>query len=158
MRKAFSNKTFYFLLLVFISCFLLFAFASPALAKVDIGAWFKMGKWWDVPPAELSEECQEALNQLEQPIQRLPIVCVFPTVGSLISTILPNVYILAGLILFILLLFGGFSFIMGAGGGNPEQANKGKQAIGGAVAGFGLIFASYWVIQIIEYLTGIEIF
>jgi hypothetical protein len=85
------------------------------------------------------------------------IVYVFPTLGSLISTILPNVYILAGLILFVLLLFGGFSFIMGAGGGNPEQANRGKQAIVAAVVGFGLIFASYWIVQIIQAVTGIDI-
>ncbi|NIM12951.1 MAG: hypothetical protein GTN82_13115 [Candidatus Aminicenantes bacterium] len=82
---------------------------------------------------------------------------VFPDLGTLISTILPNVYILAGVILFVLLLFGGFSFIMGAGGGNPDQANRGKQAIGAAVAGFGLIFASYWIIQIIQALIGIRI-
>jgi hypothetical protein len=81
---------------------------------------------------------------------------VYPDLGTLISSILPNVYILAGLILFVLLLFGGFSFIMGAGGGNPDQANKGKQAIGAAVAGFGLIFASYWIMQIIKKLTGID--
>lgn len=83
---------------------------------------------------------------------------VFPTPGALISTILPNIYILAGLLLFGLLLFGGFGIIMGAGGGNPEQVGQGKKAVTAAVIGFLLIFASYWIIQIIEVLTGIEIF
>lgn len=86
-----------------------------------------------------------------------PIGDIFPDLGTLISILLFNAYILAGIILFILLLFGGFGIIMGAGGGNPEQINKGKQALTAALLGFGLVFASYWVIQIIQWLTGINI-
>jgi hypothetical protein len=86
-----------------------------------------------------------------------PLTTRFGSLGTLISILLPNLYILAGIILFILLLFGGFGFIMGTGGGNPEQANKGKQAVTAALLGFGLIFASYWVIQIIQWITGINI-
>ncbi len=82
---------------------------------------------------------------------------VYPDLGTFISTILPNIYLLAGLILFILLLFGGFAIIMGAQGGNPEQVGKGKNAVGAALAGFFLIFASYWIIQIIQALVGIKI-
>ena len=86
-----------------------------------------------------------------------PLTTVFSSPGALISALLPNLYILAGLILFILLLFGGFGIIMGAQGGNPEQAGKGKNAITAALLGFGLIFASYWIIQIIQWITGINI-
>lgn len=90
--------------------------------------------------------------------EKKPIGEIFPDFGSLISTILPNVYILAGLLLFALLLFGGFGIIVGAGGGNPEQVGQGKKAVTAALIGFLLIFASYWIIQIIQHLTGIEIF
>jgi len=83
---------------------------------------------------------------------------VFETPGELISTLLPSIYILAGIILFILLLFGGFGIIVGAGGGEPEKAGQGKKAVTAAVIGFALIFASYWIIQIIQALTGIKIF
>jgi hypothetical protein len=78
-------------------------------------------------------------------------------IGGIISTLLQNVYVLAGIILLILLIIGGFGFIMGAGGDNPEQAKKGKQAITAALTGFAIIFASYWLIKIIEILTGINI-
>lgn len=80
------------------------------------------------------------------------------TIGSIISTLLQNIYILAGIILFILLIVGGLSFIMGAGEENPEKAKKGKQAITAALTGFIIIFCSYWVIRIIEIITGMNIF
>jgi uncharacterized membrane protein len=81
----------------------------------------------------------------------------FNTIGDLVNVILPNVYMLAGVILFILLLFGGFGVIMGAGNDDPKQAASGRQATM-AVIGFLVIFASFWIIRIIETLTGVKIF
>lgn len=78
-------------------------------------------------------------------------------IGGIISTLLQNIYVLAGLLLFILLIIGGLGFIMGAGGDNPEKAKKGKQAISAALIGFVIIFCSYWIIKIIEIITGINI-
>jgi hypothetical protein len=79
------------------------------------------------------------------------------TLGDIISAILPNIYVLAGIILFILLIIGGFGIIMGAGEENPEKAKKGKQAITAALIGFLIIFASWWIIQIVEVITGVDI-
>ena len=81
----------------------------------------------------------------------------FETPGALISIILKNVYVVAGLLFFALLIFGGISIILGAGGGDPKKAGQGKKAATAAVIGFLIIFASYWIIQIIEVLTGIDI-
>ncbi len=79
-------------------------------------------------------------------------------IGGIISTLLQNIYVLAGIILFILLIVGGLGFIIGAGGDNPEQAKRGKQAITAALIGFAIIFCSYWIIKIIEIVTGLSIF
>ncbi|MCJ7804967.1 hypothetical protein MUP35_04540 [Patescibacteria group bacterium] len=79
-------------------------------------------------------------------------------IGGIISTLLQNVYVLAGILLFILLIVGGLSFIMGAGEDNPEKAKRGKQTITAALIGFVIIFCSYWIIKIIEIVTGINIF
>lgn len=103
----------------------------PVFAQVNIGEQFKFG---------------------ERGIQG-----VFPSVGSLISTLLPNIYILAGILLFGLLIFGGFGIIMGAGGDDPKKTGQGKQAVTAALIGFLLIFLSYWIIQIIEVITGLDI-
>ena len=81
----------------------------------------------------------------------------FQTPGALISIILKNVYVLAGVFLLILLIFGGFSIIMGAGQGDAKKTGQGKKAATSAVVGFLVIFASYWIIQIIQIITGVEI-
>ncbi len=77
--------------------------------------------------------------------------------GDLVSIILSNALVVAGIILLFLLIFGGISMIIGAGQDNPEQAAKGKQATTSAVIGFIIIFAAYWIIQIIETITGLNI-
>lgn len=79
------------------------------------------------------------------------------TLGDIISNVLPNIYVLAGVILFFLMIGGGLVFIVSAGQQNPEGANKGKQAITAALIGFLIIFASYWIIEIIEVVTGVNI-
>ncbi|MDO8551437.1 MAG: hypothetical protein Q7S03_02045 [bacterium] len=82
---------------------------------------------------------------------------VFPSLGGLVSLLIGNIFIIVGVVFFLLLIFGGFSLIMGAGGGNPQQSEKGKQAVTYAVIGFLVIFLSYWIVQIIEAITGLNI-
>lgn len=81
---------------------------------------------------------------------------VFGTPAQLINTIVPNVFVIAGLIMFFLLIFGGFSII--AAGGDPKSVEKGTKEVTGAVIGFLIIIASYWIVQIVEIVTGIKIF
>lgn len=77
--------------------------------------------------------------------------------GDLVSIILSNAIVIAGILMFVLILVGGFGIIMSAGSDNPEGAAKGKKAITAAVLGFIIIFISYWIIKIIEKLTGLSI-
>jgi len=81
----------------------------------------------------------------------------YSSIGGFLSKILPNIYVLASLILFIILIVGGLGVIMGAGQENPERAKKGKQAMTAAVIGFAIIFCSYWIIKIIGTITGLDI-
>jgi len=82
----------------------------------------------------------------------------FQTIGGLISTILPNIYVAAGLILLFFLIFGGVMVILGAGKGESQQAEQGKKIVTRTIIGFLIIFLSYWIIQIVETVTGIPIF
>jgi hypothetical protein len=84
-----------------------------------------------------------------------PVNSKFGSLGSLISTILPNIFIISGLILLFLLIFGGFTIITSSG--DPKQADQGKQTITGAIIGFVIIFISYWIVQIIQIITGVPI-
>jgi len=76
------------------------------------------------------------------------------TFGSLVSVLLRLAYTLAGIIILFLLIFGGLSVIIGAGRGDSQKAGQGKQAVTAAVIGFIIIFASYWIIQLIALITG----
>jgi len=82
----------------------------------------------------------------------------YGSIGELISAILPNIYVFAGIILFILLIVGGLMVIINAGKGEQEGVQTGQKAITAALVGFLIIFASYWIMQIIEIITGIKIF
>jgi hypothetical protein len=82
----------------------------------------------------------------------------YQTIQGFISCILPNIYVFAGIILFILLLVGGIGIIKSANGGSEEDLKKGQQAITSALIGFLLIFASYWIIQLIQIISGVKIF
>ena len=98
------------------------------------------------------------MDQLAQvnfgPISGLPLQTIGQT-GSMVSRILGAAYVVAGLGLLVLLLFGAFGIITSAG--DPKKAEAGKAAATNALLGFLLIFASYWIIQIVEVITGLKI-
>ena len=81
----------------------------------------------------------------------------YQSLGGFISTILPNIYVVAGIIAFVLVLVAGLMFIINAGKGQSEQAKKWQGTLTASIAGLLIIFLSYWIIQIIEALTGIKI-
>lgn len=75
--------------------------------------------------------------------------------GSLINNILPNVYIAGGVIIFFMIVFGGFTIIAGAS--NPDKIKEGGKTITSAIIGLVVLFASYWIIQLIQVVTGLSI-
>ncbi|MFH2085899.1 MAG: hypothetical protein ABII21_03900 [bacterium] len=75
--------------------------------------------------------------------------------GSLINNILPNVYIAGGLVIFFMIIFGGFIIISNAG--NKDKVADGGKIITSAIMGAGILFASYWIIQLIQVVTGLSI-
>ena len=78
-------------------------------------------------------------------------------IGGLVSTIVSVALTLSGIIVLILFVLGGVGIIAGAGGDNPERMQKGKQTISAAAIGFVIVFAAYWIVQLIEFITGIKI-
>ena len=82
----------------------------------------------------------------------------FDSIGNLISCVLPNIYVVSGVIFFVLMIIGGIGVIRGAGSGNEEDLKKGQKAITSALLGFLIIFVSYWIIQLVQIITGTEIF
>ncbi len=75
-------------------------------------------------------------------------------IGLLVSKFLQIAFVLAGVLVLFFIVFAGFQIIVGAGQDNPEAAKKGKEAATAAVIGFVIIFVAYWIIRIIEVITG----
>jgi len=78
------------------------------------------------------------------------------TLGEIISNLLPYIFSIAGLILFVFLIMGGFELL--TSGGNPEKAKKAQERITSALIGFLIIFLAYWITQLLEVIFGIQIF
>jgi hypothetical protein len=79
----------------------------------------------------------------------------FTTPRGIISVLFPYLLTFAGLILFVMLIWGGFEMLTGAA--EPKQQEAGKQRITTAFIGFLLLFASYWIAQIVEKILGVTI-
>lgn len=76
-------------------------------------------------------------------------------VGSIISSFLPTLLTLAGIILFGMLLGGGFTMLAGAA--DKEAQEKGKKMITNALLGFAIIFLAFWIGQILQVVFKIDV-
>jgi hypothetical protein len=82
-------------------------------------------------------------------------VAQFQSVGALISAWLPNIYILGGISVLILIIAAGLMWIGNAG--DVKKIEEAQKILTFAIMGFIFLFASYWIIQIVQVLTGIPI-
>lgn len=111
----------------------------------------------DINPTqqELEKLNRTLFGQGADPHFTTPNYELFKTPRGILSVILPYLFTFAGLILFIMLLWGGFEMLTGAA--NPKAQEAGKARMTAAIIGFLLIFASYWLAQILQIVFGISI-
>lgn len=79
----------------------------------------------------------------------------FDSIGGILNNILPTVLSLAGLILFGMLVAGGFTMLAGAA--DKESQEKGKKQITSSLVGFFIIFLAYWIAQILQVIFKVNI-
>ena len=75
-------------------------------------------------------------------------------IGSIVSSFLNYLFPLAGILLLLYLIFGGFSLM--TSGGDPKAVQAAKSKITNALIGFIIVFTSYWLVQILGTVLGIE--
>lgn len=73
-----------------------------------------------------------------------------PTAGILNLAI-----VFGGLILFVMIIISGFTMMTNPQ--NPQAQEAGKQRLTWSVVGFLILFSSYWIVQIIEAIFGLNI-
>lgn len=77
------------------------------------------------------------------------------SLGTILGSLLPYLLTIAGLILFGMLVGGGFTMLAGAA--SQESQEKGKKMITSSLTGFFLIFLAYWIAQILQVIFQIDI-
>ena len=75
--------------------------------------------------------------------------------GGIVSKLLPILLSLAGIILFGMLVGGGFTMLAGAA--DKESQEKGKKMITSSLTGFAIIFLAFWIAQILQVIFKIDI-
>lgn len=77
----------------------------------------------------------------------------YDTPAFLVNLLISNLFVVAGIIFFLFMIVAGFKFITGG----QKGAEQAKEIINTALIGFIIMFAAYWIIQIVALLTGINI-
>lgn len=75
-------------------------------------------------------------------------------VGRLIGILVSNAVFIAGFLLLVILIVGGFMMISGAGQSNPQRAGQGRAAATAAALGFLIIFVAYWIVKLVGIIFG----
>ena len=76
--------------------------------------------------------------------------------GTLISFLLPNLIILAGVIFLVIIILNGFYMLQDAGTGNAQQMAKHRNSFIYALAGLLLVMSAYFILQIVATSTGVN--
>jgi hypothetical protein len=77
------------------------------------------------------------------------------SLGTVISALLPYVYVFAGLALLIMLIWGGITLMTAAG--DPGKTKEGYGKITAGLIGFVIIFVAYFVVQLLEVVLMVDI-
>jgi hypothetical protein len=68
------------------------------------------------------------------------------SIGGVISLLVPYIFTIAGILMFLYLLYGGYQYM--ASGNDPKLTMQARMNITYAIAGFLVIFSSYWGVRI----------
>jgi len=77
------------------------------------------------------------------------------TLGAVVSEALKYLYPLAGLILFGIIIFAGFQYLTSAG--NEEQMKKASSMLTNAIIGFVILFVSFWLMKLLQFVFGFQV-
>lgn len=78
----------------------------------------------------------------------------FKSLGDLVSTLLPVLLVLGGIIFFVMVIMAGFGILRGAGSEDAQAKAKWHQILTYGAVGLIIMFGAYWIVQIINYITG----
>lgn len=108
------------------------------------------------PSQNLTQENLSNLNPLNmEGNQAISQTLAQGNIGVILSRVLVFAFPLAGLILFVMLVWAGFEMLSGAT--DKKSMDSGQKRAQSALIGFILLFASYWLVQLLEVVFGLSI-
>lgn len=79
----------------------------------------------------------------------------FESLGDIVGTLLQYLFPLAGFLMFLLIIVGGFQWLTSAG--DPKKVESAAKRVTAAVVGFILLFASYWLVKILNLILSPDV-
>ena len=76
------------------------------------------------------------------------------TPGEFVSRLILFIFPIAGLLLLLYLIFGGYKYMLSRG--DPKAMQEARGAITNALLGFVIVFISFWILQLVGIIFGIE--
>jgi len=110
------------------------------------------------PTEELNAATLNSFNPLlsnQDPESAAGLAQTLSTPAGIINRALVFAFPLAGMILFVMLLYAGFQIVAGAA--NKKALDEGKQRATSALIGFLLLFSAFWIVQLLEVIFNISI-
>lgn len=78
----------------------------------------------------------------------------FQNIGGILSDAIPLVFAFAGLGLLLMLIWAGYTFLTSAG--DAKKMEQGKSRLTNALVGFIIVFAAYWIVQLVGTIFGLQ--
>lgn len=97
----------------------------------------------------------EMLNPLRMGDNPSPYADQLSSPGGVVSRMIIFAFPLAGLLLFVMLVWGGFEML--SRGATQKSMDAGRQRVTAALIGFMLLFVSFWIMRIIEVIFGVAV-
>lgn len=140
--------------LLFVFSFLALFSVSSLVVKPTVYAQEEGGEGESqLEPEDVTAETFRNLNPLY--IGNSEYRTQLSTPRGIISRALTFAFPLAGIILFVMILWGGFEMLSGAS--TKKSLDAGRERVTAALIGFILLFSSYWIAQIVEAVFGVRI-
>ncbi len=81
---------------------------------------------------------------------------VYNNPAALVNLLARNLFVVAGVFLFGLFLLAGLK-IIASGKGGKQGLDEAKTMLTSVAIGFAIMFAAYWIVQIVKIITGANI-
>jgi TRAP-type C4-dicarboxylate transport system permease small subunit len=77
----------------------------------------------------------------------------YNTIGDIVNNLVPFVITIGGIMLFLILMWGGYDYVTSQG--TPEKIKSANAKITAAIIGFVLLVLSFLITRIISYIFGV---